>query len=107
LAGVAVTIKGSDKGTATDANGSFSITIPGNDAILVFTHVGYQTVEVATGGRSTINVSLDVSVLELSDVMITVPYGRQTRASYTGAATTVQSETVSERPRVSFVESLQ
>ncbi|HNU15299.1 MAG TPA: carboxypeptidase-like regulatory domain-containing protein, partial [Chitinophagaceae bacterium] len=60
LAGVSVSVKGSRTGTVTDANGNFSLTVP-DDAVLVFSSVGYEPVEMAVGGKSTLTVSLQQS----------------------------------------------
>ena len=52
MPGVNVVVQGKTTGTITDVNGSFSITVPGNDAVLVFSFIGYNAQEVAVGGQS-------------------------------------------------------
>lgn len=107
LSGVVVTIKGSKMAVTTDINGNYKITIPDNDAVLIYSHVGFVSQEVLPAGRKTIDVQLEVVVQSLTDVVITVPYGKQTKASYTGAAVTVGEEQIAARPRASVQESLQ
>jgi len=57
LPGVAITIKGTTKGTNTDADGNFRISVPSN-ARLVFSYVGYTTQEVAVGNQTSLKISL-------------------------------------------------
>lgn len=71
LPGVTVVIKGTQKGTITDVNGDYNIEVPGNDAILVFSYVGYETQEVAVEGRSVINIELKESIETLDEVIVT------------------------------------
>ena len=56
LAGVSIQIKGTAAGTSTDASGNFSINVPAN-ATLVVTSIGYESVEIAVNGQTTINIS--------------------------------------------------
>lgn len=71
LPGVAVRIKGTSRGTATDADGNFSLELPGNEATLVFSYIGYQSQEIkakATSGRMT--VALKESRTQLGEVTV-------------------------------------
>lgn len=107
LPGVSVAVKGGNQSTTTDINGNYKIPVPNEEATLVFSYVGYTTQEVSLEGVLQKNVLLDKDVRILRDVLITVPYGQQTKASYTGSAVTVQSKTIEDRPRESFQNSLQ
>src|SRR3712207_8980596 len=53
LPGVNVVVKGTSTGTITDPNGGYSLSIPGDNATLVFSFIGYTTEEVVVGTRST------------------------------------------------------
>ncbi len=70
LIGVSVRVKGSDTGASTDVNGNFVLNAPEN-AVLVFTYIGYVTQEVAVNGRATINVTLVEDRQSLSEVVVT------------------------------------
>jgi TonB-linked SusC/RagA family outer membrane protein len=70
LIGVSVRVKGSDTGASTDVNGSFVLNAPDN-AILVFTYIGYVTQEVAVNGRSNVNVTMVEDRQALSEVVVT------------------------------------
>src|SRR5690606_14645285 len=69
LAGVSVQVRGSSRGTTSDANGNYSISAEGGD-ILTFTIVGYQNQQVKVGKQTVINISLTESASELTDVVI-------------------------------------
>jgi hypothetical protein len=63
LPGVSVILKGTNRGTSTDGQGKFSLSIPdGNDHTLTFSFVGYQSQDIVVGAQSTINVSLKPDV---------------------------------------------
>jgi len=68
--GVSVRIKGTTTGTITDANGNFSISAPDN-AVLIFSFLGYENQEVPVGGKSELSVKLTVSAKSLNEVVVT------------------------------------
>ena len=70
LPGVTVRIKDSDTGTATDLDGYYEIEAD-PDAILVFSYVGYSTLEIPVDGRTTINVTLEESAEALEEIVVT------------------------------------
>ncbi len=71
LPGVTVLIKGTQNGTITDDAGHYAIRVPGPKAVLVFSFVGYETREVAVGGRRVIDVVMKESVKKLDEVVVT------------------------------------
>lgn len=71
IEGVAVLVKGTTVGMFTDANGKYSLEVPANSQTLVFTFVGMKRQEVAIGGRSTIDISMETDVLEIDEVVVT------------------------------------
>jgi len=87
MAGVTVLQKGTNNGTATDASGNFQLTVPDN-AILVFSMIGYKTQEVTVGGRTTLNVTLALDENFLKEVVVT-GYQEVDKRLFTGAATTL------------------
>lgn len=70
LAGINVLVKGTTVGTTTDAKGCYNINVSGNNAILVFSFIGYQTVEVKTAGKTTINVTMTPDQSPLQEVVV-------------------------------------
>lgn len=89
----AVHVKGTMTGVSTDAEGNYSITAP-QDGILVFSCVGYQTMQVAVDGKLTHNVVL---ISEQLDEVVMVAYGTAKKSSFTGSATSVKSESIEKR----------
>src|SRR5690349_15013540 len=73
LPGVNVVEKGTSNGSVTDGDGNFSVNVAGN-ATLVFSFVGYASQEVQVGAQSTINVTLQLDVTALSEVVV-IGYG--------------------------------
>ena len=71
MPGVSVAVKGTSTGVATDAEGNYQIRVPGDNAVLVFRFLGYQTREVPVGSQSTINVNLATDTKQLGEVMVT------------------------------------
>ncbi len=71
LPGVNVLVKGGQEGTITDIEGNYAIQIEDNDAVLVFSYVGFHTEEIAVGGRTVINVELSEDVTALEEVVVT------------------------------------
>src|SRR3982750_4626708 len=59
LPGVNVILKGSTIGTTTDGDGKFSLSVPGKDAVLIFSFIGYKTQEVTVGAQTTFDVQLE------------------------------------------------
>jgi TonB-linked SusC/RagA family outer membrane protein len=101
---VGVMIKGTVSGTASDADGYYSVSV-GKNAILVFSSVGFISKEVAVEGRQVVNVSLDPARESLDEVIM-VAYGTAKKGTYTGAAAVVKQESIKDVPAVSFENSL-
>ena len=90
LIGVTVVVKGTNLGTTTDGFGSYSINVEPT-ATLVFSYIGYETLEEAVNGRSTINVLLNQAVETLDEIVV-IGYGQVRKTDLTGSVTTVSSK---------------
>ena len=88
LSAVSITTKEGKAGVKTNADGTYSITIPSGRTVLVFSSVGFQTEERAIGRLLTLDVSLKTVESALSEVVV-VGYGTQQRKAFTGAASKV------------------
>ncbi|MCC5930268.1 MAG: SusC/RagA family TonB-linked outer membrane protein [Cyclobacteriaceae bacterium] len=91
LPGVNVILKGTAQGTVTDINGNYSIEVPGPQAVLVFSSVGYLTEEEVVGGRSVINMVLAADITSLEEIVV-VGYGVQSRKNLTSAVSSIGPE---------------
>ena len=87
LPGVNVFIKGTTTGTITDMNGHFKIDVPGGDAILVFSFIGYDTKEIPVAGNKHLNVEISESTQNLDEVVVTA-LGISRKAKTVGYAIT-------------------
>ncbi|GAB3712643.1 TonB-dependent receptor [Spirosoma flavus] len=105
LPGVTVQVKGTATGTVTDGTGTYSIQAEEN-ATLVFSSIGFQTIEVAVGGRSTIDVALVEDTKSLSEVVV-VGYGTQRKSDVTGATVTIKGEELVKQPVLTATQALQ
>lgn len=103
--GASVIVKGTSNGTITDMDGKWSLSAP-SDAILVFSSIGYETVEEAIQGRSTINVQMKEEALTLKDAVV-VGYGVQKKVNLTGAVASVSTEDIEGKPIANVLEGLQ
>ena len=106
LPGVSVVVKGSQRGTNTDAKGQYRITVPDGSATLIFSFVGYLPQEVTVGNQSVISVTLKVDSKSLEEVVV-VGYGTQKKINLTGAVDQVTSEVLENRSLPNLTQGLQ
>lgn len=104
--GVTVSIKGQSSGTLTDINGSYSISIPDQGAILVFSSIGYVSQEVAVGSQSIVNVSLESDVKGLEEVVV-VGYGAVRKSDVTGAIAKIGQKEMEAMPVQNALQAMQ
>ncbi|WP_158643720.1 STN domain-containing protein [Pseudobacter ginsenosidimutans] len=105
LSGVSVNIKGSNRGTATNEKGEYSINA--EDAhVLSFTYVGYEPQEATVGSRATINITL-ISVAKSLENIVVIGYGQVRKRDLTGSVLSVKSEDIRKTPAVNALEALQ
>ncbi|WKN32956.1 TonB-dependent receptor [Porifericola rhodea] len=106
LPGVNVLVKGSTVGTVTDIEGKYSISVPNEDDILIFSSIGYTAVEVPVEGRSVINMKMTEDIQSLEEVVV-VGYGTQEKVNLTGAVGVTDGEVLENRPIANVGEGLQ
>jgi TonB-linked SusC/RagA family outer membrane protein len=103
LSGVSVMVKGTMKGTTTDANGDYSVA-GGDVAVLQFSLIGYGMVELKSA-NGVLNVALGRPETSLNEVVV-VGYGTQTKADVTGSVASIGAKQIQDRQVVSFSEAL-
>jgi len=99
LPGVTILIKGTITGTITDLNGNYSIEVDDPNATLVFSFVGYVSVEIPVAGQETINVSMRVGNIQLEEV-VAIGYGFKQRVNLTGSVASVSSDVLEKIPPI-------
>jgi TonB-linked SusC/RagA family outer membrane protein len=108
LIGVNVTVKGdASTGAITNIDGKYSLSVPQNGAILVFSYIGYRTQEVTVGARqTTVNVELTEDAQSLDEVVV-IGYGTVKRRDLTGAVASVRGEEIAANPVANVAQALQ
>ena len=106
LPGVSVAVKGTTNGTATDSEGRYSIKGTKSSDVLVFSYIGFTSLEESVGSRSIINVTLKEDDLSLEEIVV-VGYGTQKKSSVTGAVSTVSSKQLEALPVISLTQAIQ
>ena len=106
LPGVSILIKGALQGTSTDANGAFSLQVPNENTILVFSFIGFVSQEIVVGNRRTINTTLADDTRQLEEVVV-VGYGTIKKVNLTGAVDVVGSSVFEGRTVSNTTQALQ
>lgn len=105
LVGVSVQVKGTTRGTVTDANGHFTIDAESTD-VLVISYVGYDTQVIVVGNQTTIDVNLQLTASELNQVVV-VGYGTQRKIDVTGSVAQIKGEEISKQASTNTISGLQ
>ena len=91
IPGVNIVIQGTTQGAVTDVDGNYSISVPGSDAVLMFSSIGYASQSIAVGNQTTVNVTLMEDVTALDEIVV-IGYGTQKKKEVTSAVASVKSE---------------
>ncbi len=106
LVGVNVVVKGTFKGTTTDLDGAYTISLEAGEDALVFSYIGYITQTIQVGTQTQINVALVPDTELLPDVVV-VGYGIQKKSDLTGSVTSVRGSDLVKIPSSSPEQALQ
>lgn len=105
LSGVSVTLKGTSRGTTTDNEGNYTLTVP-EDGTLLVSYIGYEPQEVAVKSQSVVNITLAPANKQMEQVVV-VGYGTQRKKDVTGSISTIRGEEISRQPVLSADQALQ
>ena len=106
LPGASVLVKGTTNGTQTDFDGNYSLDNVEDSSTLVFSYIGFKTVETAVNGQSTINIVLEEDASQLDEVVVT-GYGTQAKKDLTGAVAVIDTDELLSTPATTFAQQLQ
>jgi len=106
IPGVNVIVKNTNTGTVSDLDGSYSVDVPADANVLVFSFIGYSAVEETIGNRSTIDVSLASEAGTLEEVVVTAMGVKREARSLAYARQSVDTEDMSEARSTNFINSL-
>jgi TonB-dependent starch-binding outer membrane protein SusC len=106
LPGVNIAIKGTSLGTTSNANGEYSLSVPSDKSVLIFSFVGYTTREIIIGGKTNLNVALQVDNKALDEVVV-VAYSTTKKANLTGAVSSIKMADIDGLPISNAATALQ
>ncbi len=107
LPGASVLIKGTTVGTVTNIDGNYTLSASPSAQILVFSFIGYETVEVPISGRTVIDLQMNPDITQLSEVVVT-SFGIEKEKKELGyAIQEVEGKNLSQTTRPNFINSLQ
>ena len=96
-----IVVKGTQMIATSDDNGEYALDNVPNDAVLVFSSIGFKTIEIPVNGKAVVNAILPPDTEVLDDVMV-VAYGTVKKGSYSGSATVVKDDALKDAPVMSF-----
>ena len=105
MPGVNIVIKGTTIGAISDINGKYSIPLPDKSSVLVFSFIGYGTIEVPSAGRYIVDVALVSEAMSLEEVVV-IGYGTAKRATITGSIASVAGDKLTVAKTTNFTNSL-
>jgi TonB-linked SusC/RagA family outer membrane protein len=97
LPGVNVVIRGTEKGTITDTNGKFTISVTGSEEILSFSFIGFKPVDLVVSGKSEVMVTMKEETVGLDEV-VAIGYGTVRKVNLTGAVEAIKGTEVRMKP---------
>ncbi|PRX54931.1 TonB-dependent receptor [Flagellimonas meridianipacifica] len=100
LPGADIVAKGTSRGTTTDFDGNFELTVPEGVTAIVVSYIGYKTQEVNIEGLTTVSISMEPDAASLDEVVV-VGYGTLAKKRVTGSVISIDSETIVEVPALS------
>ncbi|ANE51050.1 SusC/RagA family TonB-linked outer membrane protein [Flavisolibacter tropicus] len=107
LSNVSVTVRGTTNGTVTNEQGNYTITVPSDRSVLVFSYVGFGTVEEMVNNRGTVNISMSASTSSNLGEVVVIGYGTANRRDLTGSVAKVKGEDIAIQPNTNPLASLQ
>jgi TonB-linked SusC/RagA family outer membrane protein len=105
LPGVNVVVKGTTRGTTTNAEGRYNLSVP-DGATLTISSIGYVAQDIQVGNQSTIDLKLVSNAADLSEIVV-VGYGTQKKSQLTGAISSVGAKEIQELPITNARQALQ
>ena len=106
LPGATVLTKGTSIGTQADFDGNYVLNNVPSDGVLVFSYIGFSTLEIPVNNQNSINASLFEDTQRLDEVVV-VGYGEQKRSDITGAVVSIKSDEIVKQPALTAVQSIQ
>ncbi len=95
--GVTIQVKGTARGVTSNANGEYSIEVPGPDAVLIVSSIGFNRKEVPVGGNATLNITLETAASKMAELVV-IGYGEQKRGKLTSSISSLTAKDFEAQP---------
>lgn len=105
LPGVSILVKGTTTGVVSDLDGKYSLDVPDENLILVFSFIGFETQEIMVGNRNEIDVTLGTDMSDLEEVVV-IGYGTTKRSDLTGSVISAPLKNFEESPNTNILQAL-
>jgi TonB-linked SusC/RagA family outer membrane protein len=106
LPGVNILEKGTYNGSVTDLDGNYTLTVSKNDAVLVYSYIGYLSQEIVAGGQKAINIVLELDIASMEEIIV-IGYGTIKKKDLTGAVSVVNTDGFKNVQSLSVGEAIQ
>jgi len=106
LIGVSILVKGTSTGTVTDIEGSYSLNVPAESDVLVFSYTGFSTQNVQLNNRTVVDVTLEIAAELLQEVIVTA-YGISTKEAFSGSADVIGAKDLELRNVTSAIAAIE
>jgi len=106
IPGVNIVVKNTTIGTVTDGEGKFSLSVPDEATTLIFSSIGYKTLEVSLGSQVVLTVRLATEVTALKEIVV-VGYGEQKREDVTGSISSIKAQELKTVPMAGIDQLMQ
>ncbi|QHV97836.1 TonB-dependent receptor [Spirosoma endbachense] len=106
IIGASIIIKGLNKGTTTDVDGKFLLSVPNQNAELIFSFIGYESQSISVRNRTTFDVVLKTDLKQLDEIVV-VGYGEIKKTDLTGAVASIQSKDITRANPVVAARAIQ
>src|SRR6185312_1862044 len=107
IPGVTILEKGTNKGSAANSSGEFSINVSSANASLEFSSLGYQSQTIALNGRSNITVEMKGGAAKELEQVVVIGYGTANKRDLTGSIVKIAGKDVADKPNINPIASLQ
>src|SRR5688572_5583862 len=92
-----IQVRGTDIGTTTRVDGTYSLIVPSDAKVLVFSSINLEPLQVNIGAGNTIDAQMNTVVQELTAAVVQVPYGTIRKTAFTGSETTISAKTLEKQ----------
>lgn len=106
LAGVTVQVKGTMTGTLSQPDGTYRVNLPANATTLIFSFIGYETMEIEIAGRAVIDVTLTEKATALEEVVV-IGYGTMRKSDVTGSISSVSAKELERANPINVQQAIQ